>query len=47
MSAAFPETAGFLAAMDQLEIRFVPLHGDAAVPIRCRVAAVPRAGRQP
>lgn len=30
VSAAFPETARFVVAMDRLGIRFVPLHGDAA-----------------
>jgi len=30
VSATFPETARFVAAMDRLGIRFVPLHGDAA-----------------
>jgi predicted nucleic acid-binding protein len=30
VSAAFPETARFVVAMDRLRIRFVPLHGDAA-----------------
>lgn len=31
VSAAFPEIARFVVAMDRLGIRFVPLHGDAAV----------------